>query len=39
MDIRVELGGRKAVAGQEDWILDVTLELATEKEVTLTHSD
>ena len=25
----VELGRRKAVAGQEDWILDVTLELAS----------
>lgn len=28
LDILVELGRRKAVAGQEDWILDVTLELA-----------
>ena len=28
LDILVELGKRKAVAGQEDWILDVTLELA-----------
>jgi 4-hydroxy 2-oxovalerate aldolase len=28
VDILVELGRRKAVAGQEDWILDVTLELA-----------
>lgn len=28
-DILVELGRRKAVAGQEDWILDVTLELAS----------
>lgn len=27
-DILVELGRRKTVAGQEDWILDVTLELA-----------
>jgi 4-hydroxy 2-oxovalerate aldolase len=27
-DILVELGRRQAVAGQEDWILDVTLELA-----------
>ncbi|HSB00745.1 MAG TPA: 4-hydroxy-2-oxovalerate aldolase [Anaerolineae bacterium] len=28
LEILVELGRRKAVAGQEDWILDVTLELA-----------
>jgi 4-hydroxy 2-oxovalerate aldolase len=28
VDILVELGRRKAMAGQEDWILDVTLELA-----------
>jgi 4-hydroxy 2-oxovalerate aldolase len=28
LEILVELGKRKAVAGQEDWILDVTLELA-----------
>jgi 4-hydroxy 2-oxovalerate aldolase len=28
LDILVELGRRKAMAGQEDWILDVTLELA-----------
>lgn len=27
-DILVELGRRQAVAGQEDWILDVTLDLA-----------
>ncbi len=32
LDILVELGRRKAVAGQEDWILDVTLELARQKE-------
>jgi 4-hydroxy 2-oxovalerate aldolase len=32
-DILVELGRRKAVAGQEDWILDVTLELASKQEV------
>jgi 4-hydroxy 2-oxovalerate aldolase len=31
VDILVELGRRKAVAGQEDWILDVTLELARQK--------
>ena len=31
LDILVELGRRKAVAGQEDWILDVTLELAAKK--------
>jgi 4-hydroxy 2-oxovalerate aldolase len=29
--ILVELGRRNAVAGQEDWILDVTLELAKQK--------
>jgi len=28
LDILVELGRRKAMAGQEDWILDVALELA-----------
>lgn len=28
LQILVELGRRKTVAGQEDWILDVTLELA-----------
>ena len=27
-DILAELGRRQAVAGQEDWILDVALELA-----------
>jgi 4-hydroxy 2-oxovalerate aldolase len=27
----VELGRRQAVAGQEDWIIDVALELAKEK--------
>ena len=27
-DILVELGRRKAVAGQEDWIMDVALDLA-----------
>jgi 4-hydroxy 2-oxovalerate aldolase len=32
LDVLVELGRRKAVAGQEDWILDVTLELAKQKE-------
>ena len=32
LDILVELGRRKAVAGQEDWILDVTLELAKQKD-------
>lgn len=31
LDILVELGRRNAVAGQEDWILDVTLELASQK--------
>ncbi len=31
LDILVELGRRKAVAGQEDWILDVALELAKQK--------
>lgn len=32
LDILVELGRRNAVAGQEDWILDVTLELAGRKD-------
>jgi 4-hydroxy 2-oxovalerate aldolase len=32
LEILVELGRRKAVAGQEDWILDVTLELAKQKQ-------
>lgn len=32
LEILVELGKRKTVAGQEDWILDVTLELAKRKE-------
>jgi 4-hydroxy 2-oxovalerate aldolase len=31
LDILVELGRRKAVAGQEDWILDVTLEIAAKQ--------
>jgi 4-hydroxy 2-oxovalerate aldolase len=31
LEILVELGRRKTVAGQEDWILDVTLELAQQK--------
>jgi 4-hydroxy 2-oxovalerate aldolase len=31
LEILVELGRRKAVAGQEDWILDVTLDLAKQK--------
>jgi 4-hydroxy 2-oxovalerate aldolase len=30
-DVLVELGRRKTVAGQEDWILDVTLELASQR--------
>jgi 4-hydroxy 2-oxovalerate aldolase len=30
-DILVELGRRKAVAGQEDWIMDVALDLAKKK--------
>lgn len=29
-DILVELGRRKAVAGQEDWIIDVAKDLARE---------
>ena len=33
VEILVELGKRQAVAGQEDWILDVTLELARQKEM------
>jgi 4-hydroxy 2-oxovalerate aldolase len=31
LEILVELGRRKTVAGQEDWILDVTLDLASNK--------
>jgi 4-hydroxy 2-oxovalerate aldolase len=31
LEILVELGRRQTVAGQEDWILDVTLELAQQK--------
>jgi 4-hydroxy 2-oxovalerate aldolase len=31
LEILVELGRRKTMAGQEDWILDVTLELAKQK--------
>jgi len=31
LDILVELGRRKTMAGQEDWILDVTLDLAKQK--------
>ncbi len=34
LEILVELGRRKAVAGQEDWILDVTLELAKQKQIS-----
>ncbi len=34
LEILVELGRRKTVAGQEDWILDVTLELAQQKQPT-----
>ena len=34
-DILVELGRRQAVAGQEDWILDVALDLAAKQEVVL----
>ena len=34
LEILVELGRRKAVAGQEDWILDVTLELAKQKQTS-----
>jgi 4-hydroxy 2-oxovalerate aldolase len=33
LEILVELGRRQTVAGQEDWILDVTLELAQQKEM------
>lgn len=33
--ILVELGRRQAVAGQEDWILDVALDLAAKQEVVL----
>lgn len=31
LEILVEMGRRQTVAGQEDWILDVTLELAKQK--------
>jgi 4-hydroxy 2-oxovalerate aldolase len=31
----VELGRRKAVAGQEDWILDVALDLLRQKQATV----
>lgn len=31
VEILVELGRRKAMAGQEDWILDVTLDLVRQK--------
>jgi 4-hydroxy 2-oxovalerate aldolase len=31
-EVLVELGQREAVAGQEDWIIDVALELAKDKE-------
>jgi 4-hydroxy 2-oxovalerate aldolase len=34
LQILVELGRRKTVAGQEDWILDVTLELAQRQHST-----
>lgn len=34
LEILVELGRRKTVAGQEDWILDVALELAKKKDET-----
>jgi 4-hydroxy 2-oxovalerate aldolase len=34
-EILVELGRRKAVAGQEDWILDVALDLLRQKQATL----
>lgn len=37
LDILVELGRRKTVAGQEDWILDVTLELAKQKQQVTTN--
>ena len=32
LEILVELGRRKAMAGQEDWILDVTLDLAKQRQ-------
>ncbi|MGM9920785.1 MAG: 4-hydroxy-2-oxovalerate aldolase [Bhargavaea sp.] len=34
-EIMEELGKRQAIAGQEDWILDVALELAKKKKVTV----
>jgi 4-hydroxy 2-oxovalerate aldolase len=30
-DIMVELGQREAVAGQEDWVIDVALDVAKQK--------
>jgi len=30
-DIMVELGKRKAVGGQEDWIVDVAIQMAEER--------
>jgi 4-hydroxy 2-oxovalerate aldolase len=34
-EIMEELGKRQTVAGQEDWILDVALELAERKGITV----
>jgi 4-hydroxy 2-oxovalerate aldolase len=33
-EILVELGRRQAVAGQEDWIIDVAMEIAKQKQVS-----
>lgn len=38
-DILVELGRRKAMAGQEDWIIDVAQDLAGQKLSKLSHPD
>jgi len=38
LKILVELGRLKTMAGQEDWILDVTLELAKQKALDQAHS-
>jgi 4-hydroxy 2-oxovalerate aldolase len=31
-EVMVELGRREAVAGQEDWVIDVAMDVAKEKE-------
>jgi 4-hydroxy 2-oxovalerate aldolase len=39
LDILVELGRRKAMAGQEDWILDVTLDIVREQEAKVEEQE